>query len=64
MKRLIVSFFAAFMAVTVFAGDYEPGDKVFIKISVDAVQEKFFVGPYAKYAHVSRMSLMDIWFMG
>lgn len=50
MKRLIVSFFAAFMAVTVFAGDYEPGDKVFIKISVDAVQEKFFVGPYAKYA--------------
>ena len=50
MKRLIVSFFAALMAVTVFAGDYEPGDKVFIKISVDAVQEKFFVGPYAKYA--------------
>lgn len=50
MKRIIVSVVAALMAVTVFAGDYEPGDKVVIKISVDAVQEKFFVGPYAKYA--------------
>lgn len=51
MKKVFVtSVLTVLMAVSGFAQDYKGDEKVGIKISVSAVQEKYFVGPYAKYA--------------
>ena len=50
MKRFLISSLTVLIAFSSFAQDYRGDEKVGIKISVSAVQEKYFVGPYAKYA--------------
>lgn len=50
MKRFLISALMALTAFSSFGQDCGGDGKVFIKISVSAVQEKYFVGPYAKYA--------------
>ena len=50
MKRFFISVLTVLAALTGYAQDYKADDKVGIRITVSAVQEKYFVGPYAKYA--------------
>ncbi|MGN0191797.1 MAG: DUF4831 family protein [Candidatus Cryptobacteroides sp.] len=50
MKRLFLSALTVLIAVSGFAQDFKGDEKVNIKITVSAVREKYYVGPYAKYA--------------